>query len=150
MLQEAKENPKITRMIVLGPSAKISQAELVQKLHMMELPMVIKSTCYGAILHGEENVLKGAIEQVRKLDPSNIFIKDRGFPPGDPRRCRGHRGAAREGYHQLEREFRLLEYVGEALRRPQKVEVKKPEKVSPDIFKEIIEKEDKKENKKED
>lgn len=137
-------------MIVLGPSSKISQAELVQKLHMMELPMVIKSTCYGAILHGEEKVIKDAVDQVRKLDPNNIFIKDRGFPPGDPRRCRGHRGAAREGYHQLEREFRLLEYVGEALKQPQKVKVEKPEKVSPDVFKEIIEKGERKEERKKD
>jgi len=144
------EKDKVTRMIVLGPKAQLSQSELVGKLHMLELPLTIKSTCYGAVVHGEKEDVMGAVNQIRKLDPSNIFTKDRGFPPGDPRRCRGHRGAAREGYHQLEREFRLLEYVGEALRRPQKVKVEKPEKVSPDVFKEIIEKEDKKKDTKKD
>lgn len=86
------ENSKVTRMIILGPSANISQSELVRKLHMMELPLTIKSTCYGAAVSGEEDAVKKAIDGVRELDPYNIFSKDRGFPPGDPRRCRAKRG----------------------------------------------------------
>ncbi|MCK9151252.1 methanogenesis marker 6 protein [Methanobacterium alcaliphilum] len=126
-------------MLILGPSADISQSELVQKLHMMELPLTIKGTCYGAIIYGEKDFVDEAVSKARKLDPYNLFIKDRGFPPGDPRRCRGHRGAAREGYHQLEKEFKLLGYVGEALRKPQKVSLKEPEKVSVDEFMKIVE-----------
>jgi putative methanogenesis marker protein 6 len=128
----------ITRMIILSPNANISQSEVVQKLHMMELPLTIKSTCYGAMVHGKKEIVMDAINKIRILDPYNIFTKDRGFPPGDPRRCRGHRGAAREGYHQLEKEFKLLGYVGEALKKPRKVSIEKPEKVSVDTFQEII------------
>jgi putative methanogenesis marker protein 6 len=127
----------ITRMIILSPNANISQSEVVQKLHMMELPLTIKSTCYGAMVHGEKEIVMDAIEKIRTLDPYNIFTKDRGFPPGDPRRCRGHRGAAREGYHQLEKEFKLLSYVGEALKKPRKVSIEVPVKVSVDTFREI-------------
>ncbi|MGO9386545.1 MAG: methanogenesis marker 6 protein [Methanobacterium sp.] len=133
------ENSKVTRMIILGPSANISQSELVRKLHMMELPLTIKSTCYGAAVSGEEDVVKKAIDDVRELDPYNIFSKDRGFPPGDPRRCRAKRGGAREGFHQLEKEFELLDAVSNALEHPQKVSLKKPKKVSPEEFKEIAE-----------
>ena len=122
------ENPKVTRMIILGPSANISQSELVRKLHMMELPLTIKSTCYGAAVSGDEEIVKKAIEDVRALDPYNIFSKDRGFPPGDPRRCRAKRGGAREGFHQLEREFELLDAVSNALEHPQKVSLKKAKK----------------------
>ncbi len=132
-----QKNPKTTRMIILGPSANISQTELVRKLHMMELPLTIKSTCYGAVIHGEEEVVKQAIEHIREVDPCNIFTKDRGFPPGDPRRCRAKRGGAREGFHQLEKEFELLDFVSKALENPQRVEIKKTKKVSPDLFKEI-------------
>jgi putative methanogenesis marker protein 6 len=107
---------------------------------MMELPLTIKSTCYGAMVYGDQEYVDQAVEKARKLDPYNIFTKDRGFPPGDPRRCRGHRGAAREGYHQLEKEFKLLGFVGEALKNPQKVEIEKPEKVSVDDFRKIAEK----------
>jgi putative methanogenesis marker protein 6 len=134
-----QKNPKATRMIILGPSANISQTELVRKLHMMELPLTIKSTCYGAVIHGEEEVVKQAIEDIRKVDTCNIFTKDRGFPPGDPRRCRAKRGGAREGFHQLEKEFELLDFVSKALENPHRVETKKTQKVSPDLFKEIAE-----------
>ncbi len=132
------ENSEITRMIILGPSSLINQAELVQKLHMMELPLTIKSTCYGAVVHGSEDVVMKAIEQIRDLDPCNIFTKDRGFPPGDPRRCRAKRGAAREGFHQLEKEFELLEGVSEALERPREVHVEKPRPLDPDALKKLI------------
>lgn len=131
------ESSKVTRMVILGPSAQVSQSELVRKLHMMELPLTIKSTCYGAAISGEEEVVKKAISSIRTLDPYNIFTKDRGFPPGDPRRCRAKRGGAREGFHQLEKEFELLEAVGKALENPKKVSLKKPKKVSPEEFKEI-------------
>lgn len=135
-----KDDNTRTRMIILGPGATISQSELVQNLHMLELPLTIKATCYGAMVYGDREVVDNAVDKARTLDPYNIFTKDRGFPPGDPRRCRGHRGAAREGYHQLEKEFKLLGYVGEALKKPQKVSIKEPEKVSVDDFKEIVKK----------
>ncbi len=135
-----KDDNTRTRMIILGPGATISQSELVQNLHMLELPLTIKSTCYGAMVYGDQEFVNKAVDKARTLDPYNIFTKDRGFPPGDPRRCRGHRGAAREGYHQLEKEFKLLGYVGEALKRPQKVSIEEPEKVSVDDFREIVKK----------
>lgn len=137
MLQNS-ENSDVTRMIILGPSAQINQAELVQKLHMLELPLIIKSTCYGAIVHGQEEVVMRAVEKIRKLDPYNIFTKDRGFPPGDPRRCRAKRGAAREGFHQLEKEFELLEGVSEALAKPREVHVEKPCKIDLEFLKKLI------------
>ncbi|MDO5836431.1 MAG: methanogenesis marker 6 protein [Methanobacterium sp.] len=131
------QNDKVTRMFVLGPKAQLSQSELVGKLHMLELPLTIKSTCYGAVIHGEEKDVLEAVNRIRKLDPSNIFTKDRGFPPGDPRRCRAKRGAAREGFHQLEKEYELLEYVCDALENPEKVSLEEPGKVTPEDFKKI-------------
>ncbi|QHN08924.1 methanogenesis marker 6 protein [Methanothermobacter sp. THM-2] len=126
-------------MIILGPSSRLSSSELVQRLHLLGLPLTIKSTCYGALVHGDTETVMEAVRKIRSLDPTNIFTKERGFPPGDPRRCRGHRGAAREGYHQLEKEFKLLGYVGEALERPQKAEPEKKEKVSVDEFRDVVE-----------
>ncbi len=135
-----EEDGKITRMIILGPSANISNNELVRNLHMMEFPLTIKTTCYGAAISGEKKHVDEVIKRIRKLDPYNIFTKDRGFPPGDPRRCRAKRGGAREGFHQLEKEFELLDDVSKALKNPHKVTVEKVEKVSPEEFKKIAEK----------
>jgi putative methanogenesis marker protein 6 len=133
------EEDKVTRMIILGPAAQVSQSQVVGELHMLELPLTIKSTCYGAVIHGKEEDVLTAIREIRKLDPANIFSKDRGFPPGDPRRCRAKRGGAREGFHQLEKEFEILGYVGEALEWPEPVEIKKHKKISPEEFKKIAE-----------
>ncbi len=133
---ESKEDLD-TKMIILGPASGVSSSELVQKIHMLKLPLTIKSTCYGAMVHGEPDVVKKAVEEARNMDEFNIFIKDRGFPPGDPRRCRGHRGAAREGFHQLEKEFKLLGYVGEALANPKEVSLEEPQKIPVNEFHEI-------------
>lgn len=138
MSQEKTNSSEVTRMIILGPNSEINQAELVQKLHMLELPLTIKSTCYGAIIHGDEDTVMDAVDKIRRLDPYNIFTKDRGFPPGDPRRCRAKRGAAREGFHQLEKEYELLDCLREALENPKEVHVKKPKKIEPDSLKKII------------
>jgi len=130
---------QITRMFILGPSANISATELVRKLHMMELPLTIKTTCYGAAISGDKDDVMKAVVEIRKVDPYNIFTKDRGFPPGDPRRCRAKRGGAREGFHQLEKEFELLDDVSKALKNPRKVKIKKIDKISPDEFRVIAE-----------
>ncbi len=132
------ENDKVTRMIILGPKSQLSQSELLGKLHMLELPLTIKSTCYGAVIHGDNRTVQETVPQIRKLDPSNIFTKDRGFEPGDPRRCRAKRGAAREGFHQIEKEYELLEYVCDALENPKKVSLDEPEKISLDEFRKIV------------
>jgi len=134
---ENTDDEQITRMFILSPSANISATELVRKLHMMELPLTIKTTCYGAAISGDKDSVMKAVNEIRKVDPYNIFTKDRGFPPGDPRRCRAKRGGAREGFHQLEKEFELLDDVSKALKNPHKVQIKKVGKVSPDEFREI-------------
>ena len=128
----------VNRMIILGPKANVSENQLANELHLLNLPLTIKETCYGAMVSGkEEDVLK-AIEEIRKLDSPNIFTKDRGFAPGDPRRCRGHRLGPREGFHQLEKEFEILEYVGDSLKNPREVKVVKPKPLDFDEFKEIV------------
>ena len=57
---------------------------------MLDLPLTIKNTCYGSMISGKSEDVYKAIEEIRKLDPNHIFTKERGFAPGDPRRCRGH------------------------------------------------------------
>ena len=133
-------DPEVTtRMIVLGPRANVSESEVVNFLHLLDLPLTIKWTCYGAMITGKEKYVMEAVEELRKLDPYGIFTKERGFAPGDPRRCRGHRYGPREGFHQMEDEFLLLDYVGEALRNPREVTIEKKEPVSLEEFKEVVE-----------
>ncbi len=127
-----------TRMIILGPKANVSESEVVNFLHLLDLPLTIKWTCYGAMVSGKDKYVRQAIEELRRLDPYGIFTKERGFAPGDPRKCRGHRHGPREGFHQMEKEFLLLDYVGEALRHPKEVHVEKKVPVSIDSLKQAL------------
>jgi len=129
----------ITRMIFIGPGAHVSEQEVVTAFHMLDLPLTIKNTCYGSMVSGKSEDVYKAIKEIRKLDPNHIFTKERGFAPGDPRRCRGHRFGPREGFHQMEKEYRILGFVSEALENPKddvEIEDKKP--VDVDEFKKIM------------
>ena len=129
----------VTRMIILGPKADVSESEIVNHMHLLGLPLTIKQTCYGAMVSGKGKDVISAVKEIRKLDHYNIFTKERGFPPGDPRRCRGHRKGPREGFHQMEKEFKLLGYVSDALKNPKKVSLEEEKPISVDEFKEIME-----------
>ena len=124
----------INRMVFVGPNAKVSEAEIVHEMHMLGLPLTIKHTCYGAMVSGQKEDVFKAIGALRKLDPYHIFTKDRGFAPGDPRRCRGQRFGPREGFHQMEKEFQILGDVAEALEHPQEVEIIPDEPLDVDEF----------------
>ncbi|WP_042704391.1 methanogenesis marker 6 protein [Methanobrevibacter arboriphilus] len=136
--REDKDPEVVTRMIILGPKANVSESEIVNQMHLLGLPLTIKQTCYGAMVSGKEKDVITAIKEVRKMDPYNIFTKDRGFPPGDPRRCRGHRKGPREGFHQMEKEFKLLGFVSDALKNPKEVSLEEETCVPLEEFEEIM------------
>ena len=128
----------ITRMIIIAPGAHDSESEIVNELHMLDLPLTIKNTCYGSMVSGKTKDVFEAIREIRKLDSNHIFTKERGFAPGDPRRCRGHRFGPREGFHQMENEYRLLGDVADALENPRDVEVAVEKPIDVDEFKKIM------------
>ena len=113
-----------TRIVVISPDSTLTPDILAKKI--VSLPIIVKVTCWGLILSGDSSNIQNAIKEVRKLDPNRIFVKERGYPPGDPRICRFHRGGgARPGFHYLEFESSLLPFISKALDSPL------PEKVSP-------------------
>ena len=73
----------ITRMIIIAPGAHVSESEIVNELHMLDLPLTIKNTCYGSMVSGKTKDVFEAIREIRKLDSNHIFTKERGFAPGD-------------------------------------------------------------------
>ncbi|MDR0911620.1 MAG: methanogenesis marker 6 protein [Methanobrevibacter sp.] len=135
---EDSDPENITKMIILGPKAEVSESEVVNFLHLLNLPLTIKQTCYGAMVSGKEEDVVESLKELRKLDPYHLFFKDRGFPAGDPRRCRGHRKGPREGFHQLEHEFKLLGDVSDALKHPKEVSLKKDEPIPVEEFENIM------------
>jgi len=113
-----------TRVILISPDSVITPEGLKSKIlgivsedtSMASLDIRVKETCFGALVEGEAEKIRGIVEKVRELDKNGIFSKPRGFPIGDPRICRATRkGGPRPGFHQLELEQELLPMVRAAL-----------------------------------
>ena len=83
----------ITRMIILGPGARVSESEIVGEFHMLGLPLTIKNTCYGSMISGKKEDVYKAIKEIRKLDPAHILtrlIHPVPVPCFDPVRRKAH------------------------------------------------------------
>ncbi|MDP3106199.1 MAG: methanogenesis marker 6 protein [Candidatus Methanoperedens sp.] len=107
---------KITKMMVIN-SSKVLPSDVVIKLYESNADVMIKETCFGVMVSGERDVVDKLLTEARKMDPYGIFIKERGFAPGEPNRCRAtRRGGAKPGFHMLETEDRLLPQIAEGLR----------------------------------
>ena len=77
---------------------------------------------------------------------TKIFVKERGFPPGDSRRCRANRGGGpRPGFHQLKNEIDMLPDIAKGLvlveRGSKHVDQPESKNMDVDRFKKIIEEE---------
>ncbi len=77
--------------------------------------VMIKETCFGCQITGSPEDVDRIVSHLRLLDPYRIFIKDRGFPPGDSRRCRADLGGARPGYLGHEYEISFIRYISHGL-----------------------------------
>ncbi len=104
----------VTKYVIVE-SFEITPADLAILGYEIAKGAMIKETCFGLIVTGKEEEVDRIITEVRKADPDHIFIKDRGFPPGDARRCRASIGGARPGYHSIEYEMTVIPYVSHGL-----------------------------------
>lgn len=141
----------VTKYVFID-SPDVNPQTLAIRAYELSEGLMIKETCFGLQVTGKPDEVKEFIRELRKVDPAHIFVKDRGFPPGDPRRCRANLGGARPGYYGHEFESRILRYISRGLEETasRTVSVEKFEKRKMDEGKlpvnrllEIIEKEEK-------
>jgi len=109
-----KKPGTITRYVLIE-SPTVTAGELAIRAYEISQGVMIKETCFGLAINGEEEVVDDLIRQLREIDPDHIFIKDRAFVPGDPLRCRANLGGARPGFHGIEYETMVLPYVSAGL-----------------------------------
>jgi putative methanogenesis marker protein 6 len=100
---------------VFVDSPDITPQTLALRAYEISRGVMIKETCFGIQVTGKPDEVARIIAELRTLDPPRIFVKDRGFPPGDPRRCRSSLGGARPGFYGHEYEIRLLRYISHGL-----------------------------------
>ena len=121
-------------------------SELPSEMHLLiyelHADVTIKETCYGLLIHGEEATVQALVNTIRKIDPG-AFIKERGFVPGDPRRCRADRGGgARPGFYSIQKEYEILPALASAIAELPYEEApastRKPEKITVERLRELV------------
>lgn len=111
----AHEDGTLTKLVVIS-SDSILPIDAALKIYESEIEITIKETCFGTMVTGPEDAVNRVVKEVVKLDKNHIFVKERGFPPGDDRRCRAGRGGGpRPGFHFLRNEIGILPIIGKAL-----------------------------------
>ncbi len=106
----------VTKYLITSSESNILPSDIAMKIYGSGYDVLVKETCFGVIINGEAEVIEALLKEIRSLDPAGIFVKDRGFPPGDPRRCRGRRGGgARPGFYMIESESKLLPMISRAI-----------------------------------
>jgi putative methanogenesis marker protein 6 len=138
---------------VFVDSPDITPQTLATRAYEVSEGAMIKETCFGLQVTGTPEEVDRLIDHIRRMDPHHIFIKDRGFPPGDPRRCRANLGGARPGYYGHEFEIGLIRFISHGLDAIDTMdeqdypEVKKPRTAGPGLdagtLKRIIDAEEK-------
>lgn len=104
----------VTKYVVVE-SFDVMPADLAIRGYEISQGAMIKETCFGLVVSGKPAEVDRIVEELRNMDPDHIFVKDRGFPPGDARRCRANLGGARPGYHGMEFEMTVIPYVSHGL-----------------------------------
>ena len=131
----------ITKMVVIADSELPSDVAI--NAYKVKADVTIKETCYGLMVTGKREEVDKVVGEVRKLNPAKIFVKERGFPPGDSRRCRANRGGGpRPGFHQLKNEIDMLPDIAKGLvlveRGSKHVDQPEQKNIDVDRFKQII------------
>jgi len=111
-------SPRFTGTVtkyVFVESPDMTPSDLAIRAYELSQGVMIKETCFGLQVTGKEEEVNRIIDALRELDPTHIFVKDRGFPPGDPRRCRANLGGARPGYFGHEFEIGLIRFISRGL-----------------------------------
>lgn len=96
-------------------SPHLTPKDLALRAYEISGGVMIKETCFGMQVTGKPNEVETLIARIREFDPSHIYVKDRGFPPGDERRCRANLGGARPGYLGHEFEMGLIRHIARGL-----------------------------------
>ena len=117
---------------VFVESPEMTPSDLALRAYEISQGVMIKETCFGLQITGSLEEVDAIIARLREFDPSHIFVKDRGFPPGDPRRCRANLGGARPGYYGHEFEMSVIRNISSGLEHlPERDESKAPSPPAP-------------------
>ncbi|MCS7130412.1 MAG: methanogenesis marker protein 6, partial [Archaeoglobaceae archaeon] len=117
------------RYFVLSPHSGMNPEELVFEIMESGFDGIVKETCFGAIIEGEDEEVDKIADLMREKYYF-LFSKERGYPIGDKRVCRAERGGgARTGFYQIEYESEFLPLISEAVKEIKMEKARNPKKV---------------------
>jgi putative methanogenesis marker protein 6 len=105
---------RITRLLMISPDSMVTPDQLVRSVQTMAPGVNVKETCYGCLAESDAKTMAVVIAKVREQYRNEVFSKVRGYPVGDPKRCRAQHGT-RPGFAQLEAEWATLPLIQSAL-----------------------------------
>ncbi len=105
---------RITRLLMISPNSMVTPDQLVRVVQTMAPEINVKETCYGCLAESDAKTMAAVMKKVREQYGNEVFSKVRGYPVGDPRRCRAQHGT-RPGFAQLEAEWETLPLIQSAL-----------------------------------
>ncbi|WP_161969849.1 methanogenesis marker 5 protein [Candidatus Methanodesulfokora washburnensis] len=105
------------RIFVISPDSGITPEELTITIESTSFKGVVKETCFGAMVEGDDAEVEELTEFIRSKFEYSVFSKERGYPIGDKRICRAERGGGpRTGLYQIQYEAELLPLISAALK----------------------------------
>ena len=75
----------VTKYVFVDSPDTTPEALVIRAYEISE-GVMIKETCFGLQVTGTPDEVNRVIKELRKVDRSHIFVKDRGFPPASPAR----------------------------------------------------------------
>jgi hypothetical protein len=76
-----------TWMVFIDPEAGARASGVIALAYMNHLPVRAKETCFGLMIEGEREVIRGFMGLLRDRYPYPLYLKRRPFSIGDTKVC---------------------------------------------------------------
>ncbi len=74
-------------MVFVDPEEGVRASGIIVLSYRCHLPLRAKETCFGLIMEGEQETVRGFMELLKEAFPSGLFLKRRPFSIEDTRVC---------------------------------------------------------------
>jgi hypothetical protein len=92
-------------MAFVDPEAGTRASGILALAYRQHLPIRAKETCFGLMLEGERDVIRGFLGRLRDAFPSGLYLKRRPFSIADTKVCA--RTFNTRGFQRAVEQFRL-------------------------------------------
>jgi hypothetical protein len=76
-----------TWMIFIDPEAGARTSAIIALAYLKHLPVRAKECCFGLMVEGEREMIRGFLDQLRDEFPSGLYLKRRPFSISDTKVC---------------------------------------------------------------